>query len=98
MAHRGRLNVIAHTVRRPYVTIFFEFEGVHNERAEEFGTGDVKYHIGAEGIYQTAGGEAVNVSLAHNPSHLEFVPRSSRAGLVAKQTNRRGTAGGAGSE
>ena len=91
MAHRGRLNVIAHTVRRPYVTIFSEFEGVHhNETAEEFGTGDVKYHIGAEGMYQTAGGKAVNVTLAHNPSHLEFVAPVVTGRARARQTNRRG--------
>jgi 2-oxoglutarate dehydrogenase E1 component len=91
MAHRGRLNVIAHTVRRPYVTIFSEFEGIHkDETAEEFGTGDVKYHIGAEGMYPTAGGKAVTVSLAHNPSHLEFVGPVVTGRARAKQTNRRG--------
>ena len=91
MAHRGRLNVIAHTVRRPYVTIFSEFEGIHkDETAEEFGTGDVKYHIGAEGMYKTAGGKAVTVSLAHNPSHLEFVAPVVTGRTRAKQTNRRG--------
>ena len=91
MAHRGRLNVLAHTVRRPYVTIFSEFEGVHHtETSDEFGTGDVKYHIGAEGMYQTSGGRAVTVTLAHNPSHLEFVGPVVMGRTRARQTNRRG--------
>jgi 2-oxoglutarate dehydrogenase E1 component len=91
MAHRGRLNVLAHTVRRPYVTIFSEFEGVHHtETSDEFGTGDVKYHIGAEGMYQTSDGRAVSVTLAHNPSHLEFVGPVVIGRTRARQTNRRG--------
>jgi 2-oxoglutarate dehydrogenase E1 component len=91
MAHRGRLNVLAHTVHRPYVTIFSEFEGVHHtQTSDEFGTGDVKYHIGAEGMYQTASGPAVTVTLAHNPSHLEFVAPVVIGRTRARQTNRRG--------
>ena len=91
MAHRGRLNVLAHTVGRPYVAIFSEFEGVHHtETSDQFGTGDVKYHLGAEGAYRTASGKAVTVALVHNPSHLEFagavVPGRSRA----EQTQRHG--------
>ncbi len=91
MAHRGRLNVLAHTVRRPYVTIFSEFEGVHHTgTSDEFGTGDVKYHIGAEGMYPTAGGRAVTVTLAHNPSHLEYVAPVVVGRSRARQTNRHG--------
>ena len=53
MAHRGRLNVLAHTIGRPYETILREFEGERDARGRrrrpEGGTGDVKYHLGAEG-------------------------------------------------
>ena len=58
MAHRGRLNVLAHTIGRPYETIFAEFEGGRHveggQLTPEGGTGDVKYHHGAEGAYVTA--------------------------------------------
>jgi 2-oxoglutarate dehydrogenase E1 component len=91
MAHRGRLNVLAHTLGRPYVTLFSEFEGLHHtETGDEFGTGDVKYHIGAEGAHQTASGKAVTVTLAHNPSHLEFVAPVVVGRTRAEQTQRRG--------
>ena len=77
MAHRGRLNVLAHTVGRPYETIFAEFEGGRQveggQLTPEGGTGDVKYHHGAEGAYVTSQGKAITVSLSPNPSHLEFV-------------------------
>jgi 2-oxoglutarate dehydrogenase E1 component len=76
MAHRGRLNVLAHVLGRPYESILREFEG---ERAitavthkSEEGTGDVKYHLGAEAVRQVAVGE-LRVVLAANPSHLEAV-------------------------
>jgi 2-oxoglutarate dehydrogenase E1 component len=91
MAHRGRLNVLAHTVGRPYVAIFSEFEGVHHtETSDEFGTGDVKYHLGAEGAYLTGSGKAVTVTLAHNPSHLEFVGAVVTGRSRAEQTQRHG--------
>jgi len=91
MAHRGRLNVLAHTVGRPYVTIFSEFEGVHHtETSDVFGTGDVKYHMGAEGAYRTRAGRSVTVTLAHNPSHLEFVGPVVVGRTRAEQTQRRG--------
>src|SRR5947208_16843731 len=77
MAHRGRLNVLAHTVGRPYESILVEFEGEQTLAADtaapEGGTGDVKYHYGASGTYRTNGGRAVTVSLSPNPSHLEHV-------------------------
>src|SRR3989441_485863 len=76
MAHRGRLNVLAHIVELPYETIFAEFEGgrhVEGTLTPEGGTGDVKYHHGADGVYQTASGKPVNVTLSPNPSHLEAV-------------------------
>ncbi|HJR51460.1 MAG TPA: multifunctional oxoglutarate decarboxylase/oxoglutarate dehydrogenase thiamine pyrophosphate-binding subunit/dihydrolipoyllysine-residue succinyltransferase subunit [Gemmatimonadales bacterium] len=94
MAHRGRLNVLAHTVGRPYETIFAEFEGGRQveggQLTPEGGTGDVKYHHGAEGAYVTSAGKAVTVSLAPNPSHLEFVSPVVDGRARAKQTQRRG--------
>src|SRR5215216_2356969 len=74
MAHRGRLNVLAHTIGRPYDWILREFEGERTIDAvtadPEGGTGDVKYHLGARDVRRTAAGE-LTVSLAANPSHLE---------------------------
>jgi 2-oxoglutarate dehydrogenase E1 component len=94
MAHRGRLNVLAHTVGRPYETIFAEFEGGRQveggQLTPEGGTGDVKYHHGAEGAYKTAKGKAITVSLSPNPSHLEFVAPVVDGRARAKQTQRRG--------
>ena len=70
MAHRGRLNVLAHTVGRPYETILREFEGERTIEAvvvnDEGGTGDVKYHLAATGTRATASGE-VTVTLAPEP-------------------------------
>ena len=94
MAHRGRLNVLAHTVGRPYETIFAEFEGGRQveggQLTPEGGTGDVKYHHGAEGAYVTAKGKAITVTLSPNPSHLEFVSPVVDGRARAKQTQRRG--------
>ena len=70
MAHRGRLNVLAHIVGLPYETIFAEFEGgrhVEETLTPEGGTGDVKYHHGAEGAYRTAVGKTVTVTLSPQP-------------------------------
>ena len=76
MAHRGRLNVLAHVVGRPYDSILREFEGERVLEAvgsdPEGGTGDVKYHHGAGGTRKTASGD-VRVTLSSNPSHLEYV-------------------------
>ena len=94
MAHRGRLNVLAHTIGRPYETIFAEFEGGRQVEAgqltPEGGTGDVKYHHGAEGAYVTSQGKAITVSLSPNPSHLEYVSPVVDGRARAKQTQRRG--------
>jgi 2-oxoglutarate dehydrogenase E1 component len=91
MAHRGRLNVLAHTIGMPYEKILREFEG---ERAldvvagdAEGGTGDVKYHLGAEGVRNTAAGK-VGVTLAANPSHLEAVDPVVEGRTRAEQTDR----------
>src|ERR1700736_3326591 len=56
MAHRGRINVLAHTLGKPYATIFEEFEGKHATTNAVSETGDVKYHLGATGKRQVAGG------------------------------------------
>src|SRR3989449_4698076 len=93
MAHRGRLNVLAHIVGLPYEAIFAEFEGgrhVEGTLTPEGGTGDVKYHHGADGVYQTASGKPVNVTLSPNPSHLEAVNPVVEGRARANQTNRRG--------
>jgi multifunctional 2-oxoglutarate metabolism enzyme len=93
MAHRGRLNVLAHIVGLPYETIFAEFEGgrhVEETLTPEGGTGDVKYHHGADGMYQTAAGKPVNIALTPNPSHLEAVNPVVEGRARANQTNRRG--------
>jgi 2-oxoglutarate dehydrogenase E1 component len=94
MAHRGRLNVLAHTVGRPYETIFAEFEGGRHVEAgtltPEGGTGDVKYHHGAEGSYKTRTGKALTVTLSPNPSHLEFVGPVVDGRARAEQTSRKG--------
>jgi 2-oxoglutarate dehydrogenase E1 component len=72
MAHRGRLNVLANIVGKSFGQIFSEFEGNLDPRTAH-GSGDVKYHLGAEGTYTALDGETVNVTLTSNPSHLETV-------------------------
>jgi 2-oxoglutarate dehydrogenase E1 component len=90
MAHRGRLNVLVHTLGRPYVTILAEFEGKKpGKEGEDEGTGDVKYHHGAEGAFITKSGRSIAVSLAHNPSHLEFVGAVVDGRARAHQTQRK---------
>src|SRR6266581_6656010 len=73
MAHRGRINVLAHTLGKPYASIFEEFEGKHATTNAVSETGDVKYHLGATGKKQVANGAEVEVLLVPNPSHLEVV-------------------------
>jgi 2-oxoglutarate dehydrogenase E1 component len=94
MAHRGRLNVLAHNLGRPYDTIFAEFEGASTLEAvttiPQGGTGDVKYHHGAEGSYQLPNGESIRVNLESNPSHLEFVSPVVVGASRAAQTTRQG--------
>ncbi len=85
MAHRGRLNVLAHVLKMPYEQIVAKFEGKHAEMA---GTGDVKYHLGAETTYATPTGEPLSVQLAPNPSHLEFIHAVVVGMARAKQTRR----------
>jgi 2-oxoglutarate dehydrogenase E1 component len=80
MAHRGRLSVLAHNLGRSVESILAEFEG--SKQIEQVkavaaiphgGTGDVKYHYGHQGVYETSEGEKIAVRLYPNPSHLEFV-------------------------
>ena len=73
MAHRGRLNVLAHILDKPYATIFEEFEEKHAQASAGSGTGDVKYHLGARGKRTLADGSRCEVLLVPNPSHLEVV-------------------------
>jgi multifunctional 2-oxoglutarate metabolism enzyme len=80
MAHRGRLAVLAHNLGRSVESILAEFEGAKQiEQVKAVaaiphgGTGDVKYHYGHQGIYETCAGEKIAVRLYPNPSHLEFV-------------------------
>ena len=91
MAHRGRLNVLVHTVGRSYESILREFEGERTIDAvvtnDEGGTGDVKYHLAATGTRATASGE-VTVTLAPNPSHLEAVDPVVEGWTRAEQTDR----------
>ncbi|MFC0224123.1 multifunctional oxoglutarate decarboxylase/oxoglutarate dehydrogenase thiamine pyrophosphate-binding subunit/dihydrolipoyllysine-residue succinyltransferase subunit [Nocardioides zeicaulis] len=72
MAHRGRLNMLANIVGKKYSQIFREFEGNIDPRTVQ-GSGDVKYHLGAEGEFVAGSGAKINVSVAANPSHLEAV-------------------------
>ncbi|HET6754807.1 MAG TPA: multifunctional oxoglutarate decarboxylase/oxoglutarate dehydrogenase thiamine pyrophosphate-binding subunit/dihydrolipoyllysine-residue succinyltransferase subunit [Jiangellaceae bacterium] len=72
MAHRGRLNVLANIVGKSYGQIFREFEGNIDPRTVQ-GSGDVKYHLGADGQFVRLNGEKIKVSLTANPSHLEAV-------------------------
>jgi 2-oxoglutarate decarboxylase len=72
MAHRGRLNVLANILGKSYEKIFHEFEGDIDPNTTQ-GSGDVKYHLGAEGMHQTPSGSYMKLTLASNPSHLEAV-------------------------
>jgi multifunctional 2-oxoglutarate metabolism enzyme len=85
MPHRGRLNVLANIVGKPYSQIFSEFEGNLNP-AQAHGSGDVKYHLGATGLYlQMFGDNDIQVSLTANPSHLEAVDPVLEGLVRAKQ-------------
>ena len=91
MAHRGRLNVLAHTIGKPYEYILREFEGERTIEAvaadPEGGTGDVKYHLAASGTRTTEHGK-VGVQVVANPSHLEAVNPVVEGRTRAEQTDR----------
>ncbi|OQP40726.1 2-oxoglutarate dehydrogenase E1 component [Niastella yeongjuensis] len=72
MGHRGRLNVLANIMRKPYKEIFSEFQGKNYDVTGVFG-GDVKYHLGYSNDIQVSNGRMVHISLCPNPSHLETV-------------------------
>ncbi|MFZ2492659.1 MAG: multifunctional oxoglutarate decarboxylase/oxoglutarate dehydrogenase thiamine pyrophosphate-binding subunit/dihydrolipoyllysine-residue succinyltransferase subunit, partial [Thermoanaerobaculia bacterium] len=84
MAHRGRLNVLANTLGKSYEQIFREFEGDLDPNSRE-GSGDVKYHLGADGIHESLSGATMKLSLASNPSHLEAVDPIVEGMVRAKQ-------------
>jgi len=97
MAHRGRLNVLAHNLGRPYETIFGEFEGTSTVQVvkavteiPQGGTGDVKYHHGFERDFTLREGASVMIKLESNPSHLESVDPVVIGATRAAQTNRSG--------
>jgi 2-oxoglutarate dehydrogenase E1 component len=99
MAHRGRLSVLAHNIRRPVKAIMAEFEGAKAIEAVKSlaaiptgGTGDVKYHYGHTGVYKARDDSEIGVRLYPNPSHLEYVDPvvtgAARASQSSKQNGR----------
>ena len=84
MAHRGRLNVLANIVGKSYSDIFSEFEGNLDPESVQ-GSGDVKYHKGARGVFKNPDGAVIDVSMASNPSHLEAVSPVVEGIVRAKQ-------------
>ena len=90
MPHRGRLNVMAAVMQKPYSAIFYEFLGGVSAGNEEFGSGDVKYHLGVSDDREFDG-NSVHLSLAPNPSHLEVVGPVVMGKTRAKQQMASGT-------
>jgi 2-oxoglutarate decarboxylase len=84
MAHRGRLNVLTNVAGKTYGQIFREFEGTQDPRTVQ-GSGDVKYHLGTEGVFTHADGRQLPVYIAANPSHLEAVDGVLEGIVRAKQ-------------
>jgi multifunctional 2-oxoglutarate metabolism enzyme len=89
MAHRGRLNIIAHVVNLPYEEVMTEFEAAQyrGNLGDDDVMGDVKYHHGATGTFTTSKGKTIRVTLAHNPSHLEAVDPVVEGSARALQTD-----------
>lgn len=85
MAHRGRLNVLTNIIGKSYESILSEFEDIPDPNSIA-GSGDVKYHLGAAGKYKTQSGKMITVSVASNPSHLEWVNPVVEGIVRAKQT------------
>jgi 2-oxoglutarate dehydrogenase E1 component len=83
MSHRGRLNVMTNTVGRSASEIFAKFEDV--DPRSVLGGGDVKYHVGATGTYESPDGNKIDLHLASNPSHLEAVDPVALGRTRAKQ-------------
>lgn len=90
MPHRGRLNVMAAVMQKPYSAIFYEFLGGVAAGADDFGSGDVKYHLGVSDDREFDGNK-VHLSLAPNPSHLEVVAPVVMGKTRAKQQMASGT-------
>ncbi|WP_129658276.1 multifunctional oxoglutarate decarboxylase/oxoglutarate dehydrogenase thiamine pyrophosphate-binding subunit/dihydrolipoyllysine-residue succinyltransferase subunit [Rothia uropygialis] len=84
MAHRGRLNVLTNIAGKSYAQVFREFEGEQDPRLVG-GSGDVKYHLGTEGVFTSDTGNETQVYLAANPSHLEAVDPVLEGIVRAKQ-------------
>ena len=87
MAHRGRLNILANIIGKSYDKIFREFEGDLDPESAG-GSGDVKYHLGFSGKYETADGSVIGVQVVANPSHLEAVDPVLEGVVRAKQEKR----------
>ncbi len=87
MPHRGRLNVLANFMGKPFAAIFSEFQGTATNPDDVHGSGDVKYHLGTSGD-RDIGGRTVHLSLAANPSHLEAVDPVVLGKVRAKQHQR----------
>ena len=90
MSHRGRVNVLAHILGKPVGAIFAEFEGKHAETHDDASTGDVKYHMGYDGVRTAANGRDVQVWLLPNPSHLEVVNPVLTGAVRARQRDGNG--------
>jgi 2-oxoglutarate dehydrogenase E1 component len=85
MAHRGRLNVLTHILNKPYQALFEEFLGHHGDTNSASGSGDVKYHLGYRSERHVEDVGVVELELAPNPSHLEFVNPVLQGAARAKQ-------------
>jgi len=86
MSHRGRLNVMVHAACKSPHEVVAGFEDV--DPRSVLGAGDVKYHVGATGVYITTAGKPINMHLVSNPSHLEAVDPVAMGRARAKQTRR----------
>ena len=87
MPHRGRLNVLANFVGKPFAAVFSEFQGNSTNPEHVHGSGNVKYHLGTSGDREV-GGQTIHLSLAANPSHLEAVDPVVLGKIRAKQLQR----------
>jgi 2-oxoglutarate dehydrogenase E1 component len=85
MAHRGRLNVLTHILNKPVQSLFEEFLGHHGDTNSASGSGDVKYHLGYRSERHIENVGTVELELAPNPSHLEFVNPVLQGAARAKQ-------------
>lgn len=96
MSHRGRLNVMTNTFRKPAVDIFAKFEDV--DPRSILGGGDVKYHVGATSEFAARNGKVLALHLASNPSHLEAIDPIAMGRTKAKQLRIDRLEGGSGKD